>query len=341
MLSAPRRLLRFEGDVVGAGMHELEFEGAGQSLVKGVRRLEAAGMRFSGIEFGGGTEFFHTHRAYGQFLSGDFCQQVEAIASGHAHPVGEMRGGDVLAKHFAYVRHKLVHVVVGLVDVVEHVVAFGHIVDHELYEGHDVAHVGHRLAVLAFPHHQEFSGRDLAQQIVDVSAVALAENHRGADYVDVPVGMALMPSLKHLLGLPFRFAVVVERIGRVGLVGIVLVQTVDRHRREENDAAASVLFHGAECHLHAAHVGVVIERHGRHVVAVLRRQEHHHVGSGEFTVHLLLLAHIAYGGDVVEKMAWLQVDVPALIFLRLLAQEAKKPCANESAGTYHCYLHNK
>lgn len=61
MRSAPWRLLRFEGYIVGAGMHELKFESARQTFVKCVRRLEAAGMCFSGIEFGGGTEFFHTH----------------------------------------------------------------------------------------------------------------------------------------------------------------------------------------------------------------------------------------------------------------------------------------
>lgn len=42
MRSAPRRLLRFKGYIVGARMHELEFESTRQSLVKCVRSLEAA-----------------------------------------------------------------------------------------------------------------------------------------------------------------------------------------------------------------------------------------------------------------------------------------------------------
>ena len=54
-------LFCFEDDVVGAWMDELEFEGAGESLVKGVGGLEAAVEHLRRVKFSGGAEFLEAH----------------------------------------------------------------------------------------------------------------------------------------------------------------------------------------------------------------------------------------------------------------------------------------
>lgn len=45
----------------------------------------------------------------------------------------------MFVEDFAYMSHKLVLVVVRLVDIVEHIIVRGHIVNHELHESHDTA----------------------------------------------------------------------------------------------------------------------------------------------------------------------------------------------------------
>ncbi len=110
-------------------MDELEFECAGQAVGQGVGGTEAAGMHFGGVELGCGAEFLDAHGADGEFLACELGQQVETVASGHPQPVGEVGGGYVLVEHFADVAHELVHVEIGFVDVVEHVVALGHVVE--------------------------------------------------------------------------------------------------------------------------------------------------------------------------------------------------------------------
>lgn len=69
-----------------------------------------------------------------------------------------MRCRDVLAEDLADMGYELVHVVVGLVDVVEHVVALCDIVDKVFHKSHDVADIGHRLLILALADHQELTG---------------------------------------------------------------------------------------------------------------------------------------------------------------------------------------
>ena len=54
-------LFRFENDIVGSRMHKLKLKCSGETLIKGVGGLETAGVRLAGVEFGGGTEFFHTY----------------------------------------------------------------------------------------------------------------------------------------------------------------------------------------------------------------------------------------------------------------------------------------
>ena len=42
-------------------MDELEFEGAGETFVKGVWGFETAGMGFLGVKLGRGAEFLYAH----------------------------------------------------------------------------------------------------------------------------------------------------------------------------------------------------------------------------------------------------------------------------------------
>ena len=176
-------------------MHELEFECAGETFVKSIGCLEAAYMHFGSIEFGRGTEFLYAHRGYGELFAGEFGKQIKAVAPKHSEPIRKVGGGDMFIEHFAHVAHKLVHIVVGLVNVVIYVVAARAIVDQIFHECHDIADIGHGFAVLAVAHHQEFSGGYLLQQIVDIPAVTFAEDYGRADNVDGPVGVRFIPFL--------------------------------------------------------------------------------------------------------------------------------------------------
>lgn len=66
------------------------------------------------------------------------------------------------------------------------------------------------------------------EEVVDVAAISLAEDYGGADDVDVPVGVCLIPFLEDLFSLPFGFAVVVEWVLGMVFVGVDFVQAVDR-----------------------------------------------------------------------------------------------------------------
>ena len=139
-------------------------------------------------------------------------------------------------QNLAYMRHELIHVIVGLIDIIEYIIPLDDMVDHILYESHDISHVSHRLLVFASTHHEEFARSDLFEKVINISAIALSENDGRAYDIDIPVGMGLIPLLKHLLGLPLRFTVMIERIRRVVLVRVVLVQSVYCHRREKDNA---------------------------------------------------------------------------------------------------------
>ncbi len=211
---------------------------------------------------------------------------------------------DVFIQNLADMCHELVHIVVGFVNVVKDVVALRNIVDHELHESHDIANVCHRLLVLAFPYHQELAGRNLLKEIVDITTVSFTEDYRRAYNVDIPVRVRLIPFLEHLLCLPFRLAVMVERISQMVLVGILLVKTINSHRREENDSLDAVLLHSFQRHLHAADISIIIERNGRDIISVLGCKKHHKVITFQFFVHLLLLTHIADYRHIIKKMTW-------------------------------------
>lgn len=57
--------------------------------------------------------------------------------------IWEVGGGDMLVEDLAYAGHEQVHVVVGLVDVVEDVVTCSDVVYQIFHEGNDIPHVGH------------------------------------------------------------------------------------------------------------------------------------------------------------------------------------------------------
>ncbi len=232
-----------------------------------------------------------------------------------------MCGRYVLAEDLAYVEYQLVHREVRFIDVIVYVVPFGLLVDQEADERHDVADVSHRLSVASAADHEEASARNLTQQIEDIAPVALAEDHGRAQDADVEVGMFRMPLLQHLLRLPFAFAVMVERIGRMRFVRILLVEAVNRHRGGEDEAPHTRGEHGFEYVFHAPDVHVVVERHGRHVVAVFGSQQHHDVRSCDFFAQRLRIAHVGQLRHVGEEVALPLVDVAQRVFFGLLAEQ--------------------
>lgn len=294
-------------------MDKLKLEGPRQPFVEGIGSLEAARMDLGGIELGGGAEFLDAHRRDGQLLAREHGQEVEAVAAEHPHPQRKVCGRNLFAEHFRHMADELVHVVVRLVYIVENVVPLGYIVYHVFYECNDIAYVCHGLAVLARADHEEPPGRNLSEKVIDIPAVALAEDDCGADDVYVPPRMRLIPAFKHLFGLPFGLSVVVERVFGMVLVRVLLVESIDGNRREEDDAPYSVLLHCPQRHLHAADIGLIIKRCWCHVVAVLCSQQYHKVGTRKLAVHLLLLAHVAYDSEVVEEMAREKVNVLAFV----------------------------
>lgn len=94
------------------------------------------------------------------------------------------------------VKNKMVHVVGRLVAVVEQMLLSGRcsviflfkarklflVFNAELDERRDILNVVHALPVRALADHREFSACNLAQEVVNISAVLLAENHGRADY---------------------------------------------------------------------------------------------------------------------------------------------------------------
>jgi polysaccharide biosynthesis/export protein len=71
------------------------------------------------------------------------------------------------------------------------------------------------------------------EQVIHIAAVALSEGYGGAHHVDVPVGVHRVPFLQKLLRLPFRFAVVVERVFRRGFVGKIKASGLSRWQLQE------------------------------------------------------------------------------------------------------------
>lgn len=64
-----RRLFRFVGDFVAAGMDEFEFKCPGKSIGERVWRFEAGLLHACGVVFGGGAEFLDADGADGEFAA--------------------------------------------------------------------------------------------------------------------------------------------------------------------------------------------------------------------------------------------------------------------------------
>ena len=250
-----------------------------------------------------------------------------------------MSSRDMLLQHLRHMRHKLIHIIVRFIDIIIDIIPLPHIIDQELHESNHIAHISHRLAVLPLADHQELTRRNLLQQIVNISTVPFAENHRRPDDIDIPVGMRLIPTLEHLLRLPLRLPVMIEWIRRMVLIRILLIKAINSHRREKDNSPAAIALHSAQRHLHAPHICIIIKRHRRHIVAMLRRKENHHVRALELAIHLLLVTHIADHRQLIEKMARQQIHILAAIPLRLLAQQTEQPRPDEPARANHNYLH--
>ena len=65
-------------------------------------------------------------------------------------------------------------------------------------------------------------------------------------------------------------------------------------------------------------------------------EKYHKVGAGKGAVHLLLVAHVADGGDVVEEMAVTNVDYAEIVALEL-REVVYNAGADEYAGFYHLF----
>ena len=126
-----RGLFRFVGDFVAAGMDEFEFKSPCKSIGERVWRFETGLLHACGVVFGGGAEFLDADGADGEFAAQQPCQRVEAVAASHSYGVGDANCRQAFLQHCLHMLHKLVHVVVGLVDVVEHVVARCVVVDEK------------------------------------------------------------------------------------------------------------------------------------------------------------------------------------------------------------------
>ena len=67
-------------------------------------------------------------------------------------------------------------------------------------------------------------------------------------------------------------------------------------------------------------------------------EKYHKVGAGKGAVHLLLVAHVADGGDVVEEMAVTNVDYAEIVALEL-REVVYNAGADESAAAYNRDFH--
>ena len=237
-------------------------------------------------------ELPHADRAHGELPAQNEREQVEAFPAAVREPVREV--GETfprLSEAFVHVEDEAVHVVGRLVAVVEKMLLSGTssvealvkaresflVFNAELDERGDVLHVVHALSVRAAPDHRELPARYLAQQVVDVAAVALAEDDRRADYHGGIRRVLHEPRAVFFLGKVFCPSVVVEIVDRAALVRSGGREAVDGDRAGEDYPADSEPRACVADVPTAAHVHVVVERFRRHVVAVLGGEVHHRV----------------------------------------------------------------
>ena len=102
-------LFGFKRSIAHAGMDKFELQRPSESLVERVGSLETRRVGLSRIELGGGAEFLHAHRAYGQFLTRDLGKNIETISAQHSKSIREMRRRYMFIQNLAYMRHELIH----------------------------------------------------------------------------------------------------------------------------------------------------------------------------------------------------------------------------------------
>lgn len=75
----------------------------------------------------------------------------------------------------------------------------------ELDERRHILNIVHALAVRSFSDHREVSARNLAEKIVDIAAVLLAENHCRADYDRAVFAVSRQSLPVHILRVTFYY----------------------------------------------------------------------------------------------------------------------------------------
>ena len=172
------------------------------------------------------------YRAHGELAPRDQREQVEAEAA----QIREVHEPSLRPPECAvHVEHERVHVMHRSIAVVVQPLARLRLVpDAPLDKRRHVLHVVHALAVRAAPHHRESPARHLAQQVVHVATVPLAEDDRRADYHRTVFGILPEPCAVLLLREPLRAAVVVEVADFPRLVRARGREAVDRYAASED-----------------------------------------------------------------------------------------------------------
>ena len=273
-------------------VHELVLDRRTQPVLKADRRNEVRLLDVAAHEVRVLAELFHADRAHGELSAQDEREQVEAFPAAVREPVREMDEPFLrLSEMPVHVEDKAVHVVGRLVAVVEKMKPAGRssvkvlfkarqpflILNAELDECGDILHVVHALAVRAAPDHRELPSSDLAQQVVDVAAVALAEDDRRADYHGGVRRVLPEPLAVFFLGKIFCPSVVVEVVDLAALVSPGRREAVDGDRTGEDYPADSEPRACVADVPAAAHVHVVVQGLRRYVVAVLGGEVHHRI----------------------------------------------------------------
>lgn len=214
-------------------VYELVLDRRAQPVLKADWRSEARLLDVAPHKVRVLAELFHADRAHGELPAQDEREQVEAFPAAVREPVREVEQPFPRPSEMpVHVEDEAVHVVGRLVAVVEKAELPGRspvkvlfkarqrfpVLKAELDERGDVLHVVHALAVRAAPDHRELPARDLAQQVVDVAAVALAEDDRRANDHGGVRRVFHEPFAVLPLGKIFCPSVVVEIFDRAALV---------------------------------------------------------------------------------------------------------------------------
>lgn len=139
-----------------------------------------------------------------------------------------------------------------------------------LQKSGSVFHVIHALAVRAAAHHREFAACYLAQQVIHVAAVLLAEYHRGADNHGAVLRSACKPPAVHAFRKVLGASVIVKVCNRAAFVRAGGRKAVHSDGARKHYCADAERGAGITHMARAFHVHFVIERFGRYIVPVFR-----------------------------------------------------------------------